>query len=339
MKKILTLFLLTASLGFSATYKVEVKPNVKIQQSEIEKNNLEIERAFFEYKKADVSTALKEIDKQIGEQKNATEAMSFGGITKVFLKKMEFNIKKIEYISPSKANLTIVVRGPIILNSNFNLDEKDKKEISKSFKERTGKSTEYLSKVSEKELLEKWMPKLTDIISERVLEKVNNLKKFDYVFLGHIHKRDEYYPGSLISLGFDEPGEHGFLYGEIFDKNNIDKKIVPVDDKEFIIRDFDISEIYSKEDLIEKINENDSENKFYEINLIGEKNVDNNISMKLINKSIIKIKDNSAIRVKESSDNSMNGIYFKLLKNKYELNEISEDEYREAYQVGLELFK
>lgn len=167
----------------------------------------------------------------------------------------------------------------------------------------------------------------------------NNLKKFDYVFLGHIHKRDEYYPGSLISLGFDEPGEHGFLYGEIFDKNNIDKKIVPVDDKEFIIRDLDISEIYSKEDLIEKINENDSENKFYEINLIGEKNVDTNISMKLINKSIIKIKDNSAIRVKESSDNSMNGIYFKLLKNKYELNEISEDEYREAYQVGLELFK
>lgn len=167
----------------------------------------------------------------------------------------------------------------------------------------------------------------------------NNLKKFDYVFLGHIHKRDEYYPGSLISLGFDELGEHGFLYGEIFDKNNIDKKIVPVDDKEFIIRDFDISEIYSKEDLIEKINENDSENKFYEINLIGEKNVDTNISMKLINKSIIKIKDNSAIRVKESSDNSMNGIYFKLLKNKYELNEISEDEYREAYQVGLELFK
>ena len=167
----------------------------------------------------------------------------------------------------------------------------------------------------------------------------NNLKKFDYVFLGHIHKRDEYYPGSLISLGFDEPGEHGFLYGEIFDKDNIDKKIVPVDDKEFIIRDFDISEIYSKEDLIEKINENDSENKFYEINLIGEKNVDTNISMKLINKSIIKIKDNSAIRVKESSDNSMNGIYFKLLKNKYELNEISEDEYREAYQVGLELFK
>ena len=42
MKKILILFLLTASLGFSANYKVEVKPNVKIQKSEIEKNNIEI---------------------------------------------------------------------------------------------------------------------------------------------------------------------------------------------------------------------------------------------------------------------------------------------------------
>ena len=30
MKKILILFLIVASLGFSSNYKVEVKPNVKI---------------------------------------------------------------------------------------------------------------------------------------------------------------------------------------------------------------------------------------------------------------------------------------------------------------------
>lgn len=38
---------------------------------------------------------------------------------------------------------------------------------------------------------------------------------FDYIALGHVHKRqaeDEItYPGSLISLGFDELGEHGML--------------------------------------------------------------------------------------------------------------------------------
>ena len=141
----------------------------------------------------------------------------------------------------------------------------------------------------------------------------DNLNKFDYVFLGHIHKRDEYYAGSLISLGFDELGEHGFLYGEIFDKNYINKDTFVADDKEFIIRDVDI-------------------------NLVGEKHIDVNINMKLINRSIIKIKDNSKINIENINDNSMKSIYFKLLKNKYELNEITENEYNEAYQIGLELF-
>ena len=43
MRKILILFLIATSLGFSANYKVEVKPNVKIQKMELEQNNLEIE--------------------------------------------------------------------------------------------------------------------------------------------------------------------------------------------------------------------------------------------------------------------------------------------------------
>ena len=58
----------------------------------------------------------------------------------------------------------------------------------------------------------------------------------------------------------------------------------------------------------------------------------------MINRSIIKIKDNSKINIEDINDNSMKSIYFKLLKNKYELNEITENEYNEAYQIGLELF-
>lgn len=39
---------------------------------------------------------------------------------------------------------------------------------------------------------------------------------FEYIAMGHIHKKDYEgkhicYPGSLVSLGFDEPGEHGML--------------------------------------------------------------------------------------------------------------------------------
>ena len=60
----------------------------------------------------------------------------------------------------------------------------------------------------------------------------NKLKEigFDYVALGHIHKRTDenkynfIYPGSLISFGFDELGEHGML-DIILEKNNIEKNI------------------------------------------------------------------------------------------------------------------
>ena len=60
----------------------------------------------------------------------------------------------------------------------------------------------------------------------------NKLKEigFDYIALGHIHKanyennRNNFiYPGSLISFGFDELGEHGFLDIKI-NKNNSEIK-------------------------------------------------------------------------------------------------------------------
>lgn len=38
---------------------------------------------------------------------------------------------------------------------------------------------------------------------------------YDYIALGHIHKRENdreiVYPGSLVSLGFDELGQHGMI--------------------------------------------------------------------------------------------------------------------------------
>ena len=51
-------------------------------------------------------------------------------------------------------------------------------------------------------------------------------KGFDYIALGHIHKNNFnkneniIYPGSTISLGFDELGEHGMVVGEITKNEN-----------------------------------------------------------------------------------------------------------------------
>ena len=86
-----------------------------------------------------------------------------------------------------------------------------------------------------------------------ITKKLLQEKKFDYVAMGHIHK-PEYntniaYPGSTISLGFDELGEHGMLVGEI-EKNNLKLEFIPLDEEEFKEIDLEVNDIVSKEELI-----------------------------------------------------------------------------------------
>ena len=178
MKKILILFLLTASLGFSANYKVEVKPNVKIQQSEIEKNNLEIEKVFLENTKRDTLEGIKEVDNQIAEQKDELGARFFGEILKEYMRNMEYRIKEINYNSSSSADLKFVLKAPK-LNFNSLLEVEDQEKINKTFEQKTGKSIKYLSNVSGEDFQKKWMPTLIDIISKTVSDKIKNIKEFD----------------------------------------------------------------------------------------------------------------------------------------------------------------
>ena len=178
MKKILMLFLLTTSLGFSANYKVEVKPNVKIQQSEIEKNNLEIEKVFLENTKRDTLEGIKEVDNQIAEQKDELGARFFGEIFKGYMRNMEYRIKEINYNSSSSADLKFVLKAPK-LNFNSLLGAEDQEKINKTFEQKTGKSIKYLSNVSGEDFQKKWMPTLIDIISKTVSDKIKDIKEFD----------------------------------------------------------------------------------------------------------------------------------------------------------------
>lgn len=178
MKKILILFLLTTSLEFSATYKVEVKPNVKIQQSEIEKNNLEIEKVFLENTKRDTLEGIKEVDNQIAKQKDELGARFFGEILKEYMRNMEYHIKEINYNSSSSADLKFVLKAPK-LNFNSLLGAEDQEKINKTFEQKTGKSIKYLSNVSGEDFQKKWMPTLIQIISKTVSDKIKDIKEFD----------------------------------------------------------------------------------------------------------------------------------------------------------------
>ena len=158
---------------------------------------------------------------------------------------------------------------------------------------------------------------------------------FDYIALGHIHKKTDknkynfIYPGSMISFGFDELGEHGMLEIKIEKNNNLNNleenkininnysnnleenkknknnylknenktkiSFVKLDNRVFEEKKLDVSEINSEEEMIEKINciETD-ENNFYKIILTGTKNIEinTNILCKLIAKNnILKIED------------------------------------------------
>ena len=178
MKKMLMLFLLTASLGFSVNYKVEVKPNVKIQQSEIEKNNLEIEKVFLENIKRDTLEGIKEVDNQIAEQKDELGARFFGEILKEYMRNVEYRIKEINYNSNSSADLKFVLKAPK-LNFNSLLGAEDQEKINKTFEQKTGKSIKYLSNVSGEDFQKKWMPTLIDIVSKTVSDKIKDIKEFD----------------------------------------------------------------------------------------------------------------------------------------------------------------
>lgn len=172
---------------------------------------------------------------------------------------------------------------------------------------------------------------------------------FDYIALGHIHKpyyneekgQNIVYPGSTISLGFDELGTHGMIVGNIEKDKKLEIAFVPVDKTEFVENTLDITEIISKEELIEKLNNMQTEeNKYYKIILIGSRNFEINTYeiLKLIeNKSVIKIKDNTKIKInleKLAKEKSLKGIFVKNMLEK--INGENEEEIIKAIEIGLE---
>lgn len=175
-------------------------------------------------------------------------------------------------------------------------------------------------------------------------------KGFDYIALGHIHKLDYnseenqsiVYPGSTVSLGFDELGQHGMIVGN-FEEKRLRLEFVPLDEKGYKIINLDITDINSKEELIEKIMELDiSENEYIEIKLKGSRNFEINTYelLKLIlNNKIIKIKDKTKIAYdldKLSNETTLRGLFIKEMKEKLNNPDISEEE-KEIIEKGIEI--
>lgn len=181
-------------------------------------------------------------------------------------------------------------------------------------------------------------------------------KGFDYVALGHIHKMDYnteenqkiVYPGSTISLGFDELGKHGMIVGE-FKEKELNLNFVPLDEKEYKVIQLDITNMNSKEELIEKIENVDiKENEYIEIVLNGNRNFEINVYelLKLVlNDRVIKIKDKTKIGYdldKLSNETTLRGLFIKEMKEKLGNENINEEEkeiIEKAIEIGLDVLE
>jgi len=182
-----------------------------------------------------------------------------------------------------------------------------------------------------------------------ITKKVLKESEFDYIGLGHIHKpyyKEEQnqkiiYPGSTISLGFDEPEEHGIIVGEILeDTKKIKIEFLKLDEKEFITQDVTVNDLFSKEELIEKINNIDSnKNKYYKINLIGKRNFDIDtyeIKRYIESEYILKIKDSTqrSLDIEAiSKENNLRGIF---VKKMLEQESEQKEKILKAIEIGLD---
>ena len=176
----------------------------------------------------------------------------------------------------------------------------------------------------------------------------NKIKElgFDYIAMGHIHKKtineNIIYPGSTISFGFDELGEHGILDINL-EKNKLEINFEKLDDTEFKEININISEIFSEEELIEKINEIKlEENNYYKIILKGNKNIEINTNkiLKIINKkNIIKIKDFTKLNFdleKIKKENNLKSYFIKEIEKIKKENNYTDEEIESAVEIGLQ---
>ena len=183
-------------------------------------------------------------------------------------------------------------------------------------------------------------------------------KGIDYLALGHIHsykeveldKRGIYcYPGCLEGRGFDECGEHGFVVLDIDeDKKICEREFVPFAKRTLYAIDIDISGLNSSAEIISKIKEILSKEKYsYEslikiiltgnVDAFCEKDIDFIIKQFENDYYFVKINDETKLKVSYEDfalDESLKGEFVRIVLAK---EDISEEDKAEIIRYGINI--
>lgn len=176
-------------------------------------------------------------------------------------------------------------------------------------------------------------------------------KGFDYLALGHIHQPmveqnpPMVYPGALISLGFDELGQHGMVVGDL-QKGKLELTFKPLDDKEFVVYPLTVTDCFSMEDLIQQMDEMTFDShELVKIELVGKRNFEidpHYLSKMITNTQIIKIKNHTQINYsleKLANPATLKGLFATEMLAKLQeegLTEKNREIIERAIEIGME---
>ena len=177
MRKLLVILLvLLSTVIIGEPYKVTVKPKAKVSQKYTKENSVQIEKAVKEKIKY---LSRKEILNEIfdinfnGTEEDTVILAMLRGIMNVAMRNSEFEIKEIEYISETEANVKLKVKYPDI--------DKDENRIFKkaeeNLKKKTGLTIGQVQMIeSEKEKM-KYVMESVKIILQTFEEEVSKARR------------------------------------------------------------------------------------------------------------------------------------------------------------------
>ena len=176
--------------------------------------------------------------------------------------------------------------------------------------------------------------------------KTRDLAKFDYVALGHIHapKVDGssiVYPGSLLSLGFDELGEHGIVVGN-FEKGHVTYEFKNMEYHHFDKVEIDISSFKTPEDIL---HENTFEDQYYQIVLKGNRNISVDAVKELLlgqSKNICEIKNETHLAYdfeRIATEQTLKGYFAKKMLDEIKEHPGQKEEILNALEMTFQLME